>query len=62
MKKSSKAERECAWALIDRRLEKQQRAGVFERVVPPKDWGRKFKPGTLHLGHADINNLRGRKP
>ncbi len=39
------ADRDCAWALIYQRLQKQQRQGVLETIVPPKDWSRKFKPG-----------------
>ena len=37
-------ERECAWVRIAKRLEDLQQ-GVFSRVVEPKDWSRKFKPG-----------------
>ena len=43
------AERDCTWVSIWKRLEKQQRQGVFDRIVAPKDWGRKFRPGRLTL-------------
>lgn len=36
---------DCAWHLIYERLKTQQRSGVFARRVPPKVWGRRFKPG-----------------
>ena len=42
-------ERDCAWARIYQRLQAQGRKGVLERIVPPKDWSRKFKPGRLTL-------------
>lgn len=38
-------ELECAWHLIYERLKTQGRAGVFARVVEPKNWGKKAKPG-----------------
>ncbi|WP_303720338.1 methylenetetrahydrofolate reductase C-terminal domain-containing protein [Malonomonas rubra] len=41
--------RDCAWLKIYQRLEKQRRHGVFERVVEPKDWAKKFKPGQHRL-------------
>ena len=54
-------DRDCAWARIYQRLEKQQRPGVFDRVVAPKDWGRKFKPGNLSLGSSAVVNPQERK-
>lgn len=42
-------QRECTWIKIYERLEKQQRQGVFDRVVEPKDWSRKFRPGQHQL-------------
>ncbi len=41
--------RQCAWLRIYERLEKQQRQGVFDRAVQPKDWSRKYKPGSHQL-------------
>lgn len=38
-------ETDCAWHLIYERLKRQQRPGVFERIVPAKNWGRVRKPG-----------------
>lgn len=38
-------ERDCAWLLIYERLTRQGRKGVFARVVPNKDWGRRAQPG-----------------
>ncbi|NOY12354.1 MAG: 5,10-methylenetetrahydrofolate reductase [Deltaproteobacteria bacterium] len=43
------AERDCIWAKIYRRLEKQQRLAAFDRVVEAKDWSKKFKPGRHQL-------------
>jgi ferredoxin len=40
---------DCAWHLIFERLKRQGRAGVFARVVPPKDWGKVRKPGRHRL-------------
>ncbi|MGW8312909.1 MAG: methylenetetrahydrofolate reductase C-terminal domain-containing protein [Desulfuromonadales bacterium] len=40
---------ECAWLLIFERLQRQQRQGVFDRRVPPKNWGRRRKPGRYRL-------------
>lgn len=40
-------ERECAWVRIYQRLQRQDRE-IFVKVVDPKDWSRKFKPGR-HL-------------
>jgi len=40
---------DCAWHLIFERLKKQGRAGVFRRPVPPKDWGKKPKPGRHRI-------------
>lgn len=42
-------ERECTWIKIHERLEKQQRQGVFDRAVEPKDWSKKFRPGQHRL-------------
>lgn len=36
---------DCAWHLIFERLKRQNRQGVFRRPVPPKDWGKRRKPG-----------------
>jgi len=36
---------DCAWHLIFERLKAQGRKGVFRLTVPPKDWGRRRKPG-----------------
>jgi ferredoxin len=47
-------ERDCAWVRIHQRLLQQGREGVFARIVPPKDWSRKFKPGRLKLGSAGV--------
>lgn len=41
--------RECTWIKIHERLEKQQRLGVFDRTVEPKDWSKKFTPGQHQL-------------
>jgi len=43
------AEKECIWLKIHERLEKQQRQGVFDRTVEPKDWSKKFRPGQHQL-------------
>lgn len=51
-------ERECTWIKIYERLEKQQRQGVFKRVVEPKDWSKKFKPGQHQL---DKNSVSARR-
>ncbi len=51
-------DRDCAWTSIYQRLEKQQRQGVFDRVVAPKDWSRKFKPGKLSLERSIVDNGR----
>jgi ferredoxin len=40
---------DCAWHLIFERLKKQGRPGVFRRPVPPKDWGKKRKPGRHNI-------------
>lgn len=40
-------EQECAWVRIHQRLEHQNQ-GIFNLVVKPKDWSRKYKPGQ-HL-------------
>jgi ferredoxin len=40
---------DCTWIKIHERLEKQQRLGVFDRTVEPKDWSKKFKPGQHQL-------------
>ena len=42
-------QRDCTWIKIYRRLEKQQRQGVFEQIVEAKDWSKKFKPGRHQL-------------
>jgi len=42
-------EKDCTWLKIHQRLEKQQRQGVFDRTVEPKDWSRKYKPGKHKL-------------
>ena len=42
-------ERDCVWLKIHERLEKQQRTDVFDRVMEPKDWSRKFSPGRHRL-------------
>lgn len=42
-------DRECVWLKIHERLEKQQRTDVFDRVMEPKDWSRKFSPGRHRL-------------
>ena len=39
---------ECAWVKIYHRLESLPQ-GVLDRVVAPKDWSRKFKPGKHRL-------------
>jgi ferredoxin len=36
---------ECAWVAIYQRLRAQNRKGVFGRIVPPKNWSKKRKPG-----------------
>jgi ferredoxin len=36
---------DCAWHLIYERLKRQQRPGVFSRIVPAKNWGKVRKPG-----------------
>lgn len=54
-------ERDCAWSRIYQRLAKQQRQGVFDRVVAPKDWGRKFKPGRLLLERPGAASGREKK-
>jgi hypothetical protein len=36
---------DCAWHLIYERLKRQQRPGVFARIVPAKNWGKLRKPG-----------------
>ena len=54
-------QRDCAWSQIYQRLEKQQRSGVFDRVVAPKDWGRKFKPGKLELQRPSPGSIREKK-
>ncbi|MBE0598768.1 MAG: methylenetetrahydrofolate reductase C-terminal domain-containing protein [Desulfuromonadales bacterium] len=36
---------DCAWHLIYERLKRQQRPGVFARIVPAKNWGKVKKPG-----------------
>ncbi len=41
-------ERDCAWVKIYQRLTLQQR-DIFSQVVEPKDWSRKFKPGSHDL-------------
>ena len=43
--------RECAWVRIYQRLESQAQ-GVLVKVVAPKDWSRKFKPGYHQLDQA----------
>lgn len=43
---------DCAWHLIFERLRQQQRQGVFARRVPPKKWGRRFKPGRYRLNDS----------
>jgi len=40
--------RDCAWVKIYQRLTLQQR-DIFSQVVEPKDWSRKFKPGSHDL-------------
>ncbi len=52
------SDRDCAWTQIYQRLQAQQRQGVLEKVVAPKDWSRKYKPGKLGL---DRSGLRERK-
>ena len=42
-------QRDCTWLKIYQRLEKQQRQSVFDRMVEPKDWSKKFKPGQHQL-------------
>jgi ferredoxin len=42
-------QKDCTWLKIHERLEKQQRQGVFARMVEPKDWSKKFKPGQHRL-------------
>ncbi|SHI46839.1 Methylene-tetrahydrofolate reductase C terminal [Malonomonas rubra DSM 5091] len=48
-------QKECTWLKIHERLEKQQRQGVFDRTVQPKDWSRKYKPGKhkIDRGRGD---------
>ncbi len=36
---------DCAWHLIYERLKRQNRPGVFARIVPAKNWGKLRKPG-----------------
>ncbi|MBN1958201.1 MAG: methylenetetrahydrofolate reductase C-terminal domain-containing protein [Desulfuromonadales bacterium] len=48
-------QQQCAWVRIYQRLEKQQR-GVFSRVVEPKDWSRKFKPGKHFIDRCSGKN------
>ncbi|TYO96355.1 methylene-tetrahydrofolate reductase-like protein [Geothermobacter ehrlichii] len=43
-------EQDCAWHLIYERLRRQNRQGVFGRLVPPKQWSRRRKPGRHRLG------------
>lgn len=38
-------ENDCAWHLIYERLKRQNRPGVFARIVPAKNWGKVRKPG-----------------
>ncbi len=38
-------ELDCAWHLIFERLKKQNRKGVFSRIVAPKNWSKTGKPG-----------------
>jgi ferredoxin len=40
---------DCAWHLIYERLKKQQRPGVFARIVPAKNWGKVRKPGRYKV-------------
>ncbi len=42
-------ELDCAWHLIFERLKKQGRAGIFSRIVPPKDWGKTGRPGRHRI-------------
>ncbi len=46
-------ERDCGWTLIYQRLQAQQRQGVLDKIVAPKDWSRKFKPGKLSLARPE---------
>ena len=42
-------ETDCAWHQIYERLKRQNRPGVFVRIVPPKNWGRVIKPGRHRI-------------
>lgn len=40
---------DCAWHLIHERLKAQGRQGVFSRIVKPKSWSKRQKPGRHKL-------------
>lgn len=42
-------ETECAWLQIHERLRAQGEAGDMRKIVPPKDFSRKLKPGKLKV-------------
>jgi len=41
------AEKDCAWYLIIKRLEKQGRLGILEEIRPPRDFQTVIRPGRI---------------